>query len=44
VKYIFPTVSIVLALGAAAVYAYQRDVRHALYWFLCVAITATVTY
>ena len=42
--YIFPTIIIVLNLGAACVYGYSKDWRSALYWLLAAAITATVTY
>ena len=41
---ILPTVLIVLDLGAAAVYLWQKDYRRALYWFFAAALTATVTF
>lgn len=41
---IFPTVIILLSLGAAIVYAFKGDVRHAIYWFSATMLNISVTY
>jgi hypothetical protein len=41
---IFPTVIILLSLGAAIVYALKGDVRHATYWFAATVLNISVTY
>lgn len=41
---IFPTILIVLDLGAAACYAFAGDYRRAIYWVAAGVLTATVTY
>lgn len=41
---IFPTLIIILSVGAAIVYAAKQDYYHARYWFLAAALNATVTY
>lgn len=37
-KYIFPVALIVLDFGAAIVYAAQKDIRMATYWFAAAAV------
>ena len=41
---ILPSVLIVIDVGAALVYAYARDYKHALYWLSAATLTATVTF
>lgn len=41
---IFPTVLIVLDVGAAIVCAVGGDLKRAIYWFAAATLTATVTY
>jgi len=41
---VFPTIIILLSLGAAIVYSVKGDYFHARYWFLAAAINASVTY
>lgn len=41
---IFPTVLIVLYVGAVVVYALQGDARRAIYWALIAGITAVVSF
>lgn len=41
---IFPTVLVVLDVGAAVVYAIGGDWKKAIYWFAAATLTATVTY
>lgn len=41
---IFPTVIILLSLGAAIVYALKGDVRHSTYWFAATVLNISVTY
>ena len=41
---LFPTVLIVLDIGAAIVYAYNKDVRMAIYWISAATLTAAITY
>lgn len=41
---VFPTIVILLSLGACALYAYKGDVRHAIYWFSAAMLNAVVTY
>ena len=40
---LFPLATFVLSLGAAVVYAWQHDWRHALYWAAAAIITVVVT-
>lgn len=42
-KYIFPAALIVLDFGAAIVYAAQKDIRMATYWFAAAVLNITVT-
>ena len=42
-KYIFPVALIVLDFGAAIVYAAQKDIRMATYWFAAAVLNITVT-
>ncbi len=41
---VFPTIIIVLSIGAAIMYAAKGDVRHALYWFSAATLNAAVTF
>lgn len=41
---VFPTVLILLDLGAAVAYAFAGDCRRAIYWIAAAVLTATVTY
>jgi hypothetical protein len=41
---VFPTILIVLSIGAGIVYLTKGDVRHAGYWFSAAALNAFVTY
>jgi len=41
---VFPVTLIVLDLGAAAVYLWAGDIRHAIYWTSAAVLTATVTF
>lgn len=41
---IFPTVLVVLDVGAAVVYAIGGDWKKSIYWFAAATLTATVTY
>lgn len=43
-KYIFPVAQITMCVGAAVVYAYQKDWRHAIYWAAAAIITTVVTF
>lgn len=40
----FPTLLIVLDVGASAVYCAQADWRHAVYWMAAAVLTVTVTF
>jgi len=41
---IFPTLLILLDLGASGVYAASGDWRRAIYWLAAAVLTATVTF
>ena len=41
---IFPTIIILMSLGAAVMYAIKGDVRHAMYWFSATVLNISVTY
>ena len=41
---IFPLLLILLDIGAALVYAWNTDIRHAIYWLAAATLTATVTF
>jgi len=41
---IFPTILIVLDVGAALVYALDMDWRRAIYWLAAAVLTTCVTY
>lgn len=41
---LFPTVLILLDLGAAVAYAFVGDFRRVIYWVAAAVLTATVTY
>lgn len=43
-KYIFPTVMIILDLGAAVVCGCQGDVRKVIYWVAAAVLNAAVTF
>ncbi len=43
-KLLFPTILIILDLGAAAVYGYYGDWRQTLYWFSAAVLSACVVY
>jgi hypothetical protein len=40
----FPTLLILLDLGASGIYLWYMDWRRALYWFAAAVLTATVTF
>jgi len=40
----FPTLTIVLDICAAVVYALNKDTRHTIYWLSAAILTASVTY
>lgn len=42
-KLLFPIAQLVMSLGAACVYAYLGDWRHAIYWFAAAVLTGAVT-
>lgn len=42
--WLFPAAMILLDLGAAAVYAAQRDLRHTVYWIAAAILNAAVTF
>ena len=42
-KYVFPVALIVLDFGAVIVYAAQKDIRMAMYWFAAAVLNITVT-
>lgn len=41
---LFPTILIVLDLGAAIVYSFSGDYRRLIYWTAAAVLTAAVTY
>jgi hypothetical protein len=41
---IFPTVMILLSLGASFVYICQGDIRHAIYWFAAAVLNSAITF
>lgn len=41
---IFPTIIIVLSIGAGIVYAVKGDVKNSGYWFSAAALNSFVTY
>lgn len=41
---IFPTIMIVLSIGAGIGYAVKGDARHAIYWFAAAVLNISVTY
>ena len=41
---ILPSVLIAIDVGAALVYAFAHDFKHALYWLSAATLTATVTF
>ena len=43
-KYIFPSVMIILDLGACAVAIFQKDFKMAIYWFSAATLTASITF
>lgn len=40
----FPTLLIILDLGAAIVYLLNHDIRHFVYWIAAAILTASVTF
>lgn len=42
--HLFPSIMIGLSIGAAVVYAYDGDVRRAIYWVAAAVLTAAVTF
>ena len=40
---IFPYILVILDIGAAIVYLFNGDIRHAIYWFAAATLTASVT-
>ena len=43
-EYIFPLLLILLDLGAAIIYALQKDYKKAVYWIAAAVLNATVTF
>ena len=43
-KYIFPVLLIILDMGAAIVYAVNKDYKMAVYWLAAAALNITVTF
>ena len=43
-KFVFPTILIILDVAAAVVYVAGVDVRRFIYWMAAATLTATVTY
>jgi len=43
-KLLFPTILIILDVGAALVYLCCKDYRHFVYWIAAAILTVTVTY
>lgn len=43
-KYIFPTALIVLDIGAAIVYAFQKDFKMMTYWISAAVLNICVTF
>jgi hypothetical protein len=43
-KYLFPSILIVLDIGAALIYLTQGDWKRFIYWIAAAVLTATVTY
>ena len=43
-RYAFPVALIALDVGAAAVYAWQREWRMAIYWIAAAVLNAAVTF
>lgn len=41
---ILPSVLIGIDIGAALIYAFAKDYKHALYWLSAATLTATVTF
>lgn len=41
---VLPMLMIVLSVGAAIVYAVQKDARHAIYWTASAVLIASVTF
>ena len=42
--YIFPTIFIVLDIGAAIVHAFNKDLKMAVYWIAAAVLNAAVTF
>jgi hypothetical protein len=43
-QYIFPVVLILLDVGAAIIYATEKDLRKAVYWLAAAVLNITVTF
>ena len=43
-KYIFPLLLIALDVGAAAIYAVNKDIRMTIYWLAAAVLNVTVTF
>lgn len=41
---IFPTIMIVLSVGASIMYFIKGDIRHGIYWAAATILTSAVTY
>ena len=41
---VFPTILIILDLGASIVYGCYGDIRHCIYWLAAAILTITVTF
>lgn len=44
IKYLFPLLLIVLDIGAAVVYAVNKDFKKAVYWLAAAVLNITVTF
>jgi len=43
-RFLFPSLQILMCIGAGAVYLYLGDWRRTIYWFAAATITASVTF
>lgn len=43
-EYIFPLLLILLDVGAAIIYAIQKDYKKAVYWIVAAVLNVTVTF
>ena len=41
---LLPIIMIILSVGAGAIYLWQGDIRHAVYWFAAAVLNVSVTF